>query len=76
MAKAKTPRKTTTNVTAIDSKPIQETKKTTAHNGNLEDAIRQRAYELYLQRGSGDGLSHEDWLRAEAEVREGYNRTA
>jgi hypothetical protein len=76
MAKAKTPRKTTTNVTPIDSKPIQETKRTTVHNGNLEDVIRQRAYELYLHRGSGHGLAHEDWFRAEAEVRAGYNRTA
>ena len=36
---------------------------------SLEDAIRQRAYELYLERGSRPGFAHEDWVRAEREVR-------
>ena len=36
-----------------------------------EEEIRQRAHELYLQRGSQDGLELEDWLQAEAELREG-----
>lgn len=39
---------------------------------DLEEEIRQRAYELFLARvvsgGEGDDLS--DWLAAEAEVRE------
>lgn len=34
----------------------------------LEDAIRQRAYALYLQRGSSDGNPDRDWLTAEAEL--------
>lgn len=37
-------------------------------NGDLEAAIRNRAYELYEKRGRGDGLAHEDWLQAEREV--------
>jgi hypothetical protein len=40
---------------------------------NLEEEIRRRAYELYLQRrataGSGIGDEHHDWLIAEREVR-------
>lgn len=36
---------------------------------NLEDAIRHRAYQLYLERGSRPGFAHEDWVRAEREVR-------
>ncbi len=40
---------------------------------NLEEEIRRRAYELYLQRrataGSGNGDEHHDWLIAEREVR-------
>ena len=36
---------------------------------NIDEAIRQRAYELYQQRGSQDGNAMEDWLRAEAEMR-------
>lgn len=32
------------------------------------EQIRQRAYEIYLERGSQDGLEVEDWLLAEAEL--------
>jgi len=34
----------------------------------IEEEIRQRAYELYEQRGRQDGLQEEDWARAEAEI--------
>jgi hypothetical protein len=37
-------------------------------NGDLEAAIRQRAYELYEKRGRQDGLHKEDWLQAEREI--------
>jgi DUF2934 family protein len=44
-----------------------------AVNGNLEDAIRRRAYELYLERrataGANPGDENQDWLLAEREVR-------
>jgi len=40
---------------------------------NLEDQIRRRAYELYLQRrataGSDSGNENQDWLMAEREIR-------
>jgi hypothetical protein len=39
--------------------------------GNLEEQIRQRAYELYLQRGGMPGNPSQDWLVAEQEVRSG-----
>jgi hypothetical protein len=32
------------------------------------DRIAMRAYELYLERGGGDGRELDDWLRAEQEV--------
>jgi len=35
---------------------------------DLEPQIRQRAYELYLERGRTPGQENEDWLRAEREV--------
>ncbi len=41
---------------------------------NLEDEIRRRAYELYLQRGTGSGSEAEDWLTAEREVRHRYHQ--
>ena len=34
-----------------------------------EDRIRQRAYELYMQRGGKHGAHVDDWFRAEAELR-------
>src|SRR5882762_9992079 len=36
----------------------------------LEDEIRRRAYEIYVQRGSVPGSEAEDWLTAEREVRQ------
>jgi hypothetical protein len=40
---------------------------------NLEEEIRQRAYELYLQRAAtasnGSGDENQDWLIAEREIR-------
>ena len=36
---------------------------------NLQEEIRRRAYELYLQRGGVPGNENQDWLVAEQEVR-------
>jgi len=35
---------------------------------SLEDRIRRRAYELYLQRGKQSGSELDDWLQAEEEI--------
>jgi len=34
----------------------------------LEVLIRQRAYELYVERGNRPGSALEDWIRAEREA--------
>jgi hypothetical protein len=34
----------------------------------LEQRIRERAHEIYLQRGGQDGSDLEDWLQAEEEI--------
>ena len=42
-----------------------------SNTGSLElteDSIRQRAYELYAERGFEHGHDMDDWLQAEAEV--------
>jgi hypothetical protein len=36
---------------------------------NVEEEIRRRAYELYLERGRTPGHEREDWITAEREVR-------
>ena len=41
----------------------------------IEERIRTRAYELYLQRGGVGGSPEQDWLRAKEEVC-GQQRTA
>lgn len=38
-----------------------------------EEQIRERAYQLYLQRGRQHGSHEDDWYRAESELR-GHNR--
>lgn len=66
MAKARTPR--TTKIKA-EKTPLER-----PENGNgllyasLEEQIRQRAYELYEQRGRTPGFEEQDWLTAEREV--------
>lgn len=41
----------------------------------MEEKIRQRAYQLYEQRGRDNGHAEEDWLRAEREVKGLASRT-
>jgi Protein of unknown function (DUF2934) len=36
--------------------------------GDPRERIAARAYELYLQRGAGDGRATDDWLEAEREL--------
>jgi hypothetical protein len=35
----------------------------------LEERVRRRAYELYVQRGNQSGSEFDDWLQAEEEIR-------
>ena len=35
---------------------------------NMEDEVRQRAYELWEESGREDGRAQDHWLQAEAEV--------
>jgi hypothetical protein len=34
----------------------------------LDEQIRQRAHEIYLQRGGQDGSDWDDWFQAEQEI--------
>ena len=40
-----------------------------AESSDIENRIRDRAYQLYEQRGKVDGFALDDWSQAEAEVR-------
>ena len=63
------------DVTAPVAVVVTEVVTETQVTSNLEEQIRQRAYELYLQRGSGGGSPEQDWLRAVEEIC-GQPRTA
>ncbi|HEY6349921.1 MAG TPA: DUF2934 domain-containing protein [Candidatus Angelobacter sp.] len=41
---------------------------TTDRYPDMQEEIRQRAYELYEARGRQDGFQEEDWVRAEIEI--------
>ena len=50
------------------SKTRQPRSNKTAESNDIENRIRDRAYQLYEQRGSVDGFALDDWLQAQAEV--------
>lgn len=47
-----------------------EVSKARVENDDLRSEIAERAYARYLARGTGDGHALEDWLEAEAEIRQ------
>ena len=48
--------------------PITSGTQTIDAQSQLQEEIRRRAYELYEERGGGEGCELDDWLQAEAEV--------
>jgi len=69
------------NVTPISVTPssqgngnMAENKKYARLEPGIQEEIRQRAYELYEERGRQDGFHDEDWSRAETEVLTRFQR--
>ena len=58
--------KARTKTTKSKSEPAMAAKPTLS---DVEEAIRLRAYEIYLQRAGQPGNPHEDWAVAEREIR-------
>ena len=48
--------------------PQPSAKPATDESQALEDRIRMRAYQRYLERGCHPGLELDDWLQAEEEI--------
>ncbi|MBV9086991.1 MAG: DUF2934 domain-containing protein [Acidobacteriaceae bacterium] len=70
VSSARTARAKKTNGNGSGAENEQNTPQSTKRNtGNLEEMIRQRAYELFQQDGFQHGRDQEHWLRAEAELR-------
>ena len=82
MAKAKTPRNGKPSSKQVISMPeassvapVRKNAGTTVPTPiDLEVQIRQRAYEIYEERGRTPGREHEDWVQAEREVHARYER--
>lgn len=77
--RARTTKKSTKTEAAL--KPVASTTSelttVTTRTVDLQDAIRERAYEIYEERGGQHGADLEDWVRAEREVIERFRgRTA
>ena len=60
-------KKATTVAAPVNAAAVEATRKT-VQDVRLEDEIRQRAYEIYLERNGSSGDQHQDWLTAEREV--------
>jgi len=64
------------NVTPINVAPVKSAAKKPQSQGldtaNLDEEIRRRAYELFLERNGAAGDPNADWLVAEREVRARY----
>jgi len=78
ISQGKTPE---SNVTPISVTPsshgngnMAENKKYAHLEPGIQEEIRQRAYELYEERGRQDGFHDEDWSRAETEVLTRFHR--
>ena len=46
-----------------------QTRKETTSTVDIDERIRQRAFELFQLRGCQDGHDFDDWMQAEAELR-------
>jgi hypothetical protein len=79
-----TPRKTAssrkTAATQSQVTPIRESNGAAPENGTaqlhsvIEEEIRIRAYQIYVERGGQHGFDQDDWTRAEKEVLSKYQR--
>jgi hypothetical protein len=80
---AERPRKTSSPKKSVTKQPtpinsrqsaVLENTPVTSTQPGIEEEIRRRAYELYEERGRLHGFEQEDWARAEAEIRNKYQR--
>jgi Protein of unknown function (DUF2934) len=53
------------------TQPYKQQSRPQGTDGDMQARIRQRAYELYEERGRGDGRHEEDWALAEKQNPQG-----
>ena len=52
------------------------TKEQSTENAPTPEEIRKRAFEIHIERGGIHGCDLDDWLKAERELQEKYNRSS
>lgn len=52
-----------------------DTKEKSIKNAPTPEEIRRRAFEIHIERGGIHGCDLDDWLQAERELRQEYNRS-
>lgn len=65
----------TNNHNTPSSSPRSEAAEEKGQNGPTSEDIRQRAFEIHIERGGIYGCDLDDWLQAERELQEGYNES-
>jgi len=75
MPRKQTAKKTTTaKKTETRAKTGEKSTKITLNNpGDFVSEVRERAYEMYMERGQNHGNDLNDWLKAEKEVKNKYS---
>jgi hypothetical protein len=53
---------------------LSEVAEEKGQNGPTSAEVRQRAFEIHLERGGVHGCELDDWLQAERELQEKYNK--
>ena len=72
--KATTRSKTTRSRTSVSTKKNNGAKKMTLVSPvEIDEKIRTKAYELYIERGAYHGNDMEDWFKAEKEIKKEYS---
>lgn len=56
------------------TKPAAVRKRLRKNEGNLEEAIARKAYEIFEERGREHGKDLEHWLEAEAIIKSGKKK--
>jgi Protein of unknown function (DUF2934) len=54
--------------------PTEKSQPETVPGAPIREEIELRAYQIYIERGGGDGYEVEDWIQAERELVEKYGK--
>jgi hypothetical protein len=65
------PKRESNKPAAQTGRRITVRKRSSGSSQPTREDIERRAYEIYVERGGGEGREMDDWLQAERELRQG-----